>query len=100
MPLIERCVKDEHLLRVRYEDLATRPEREVKRICAFLGMDYQPTMLDFCSVTHHVVNGNRMRAQKDSRIRLDCGWEAEMDTAVRKYFDRNAGAINRRLGYA
>ena len=32
-------------LQVRYEDLATRPEQELRRICAFLHEEYEPAML-------------------------------------------------------
>ena len=33
-------------LTVRYEDLVAMPERELHRICAFVGVDYEPAMLD------------------------------------------------------
>jgi hypothetical protein len=32
---------------VRYEDLVEQPERELRRLCAFLGEDYHPAMLQF-----------------------------------------------------
>ena len=32
-------------LQVRYEELATRPEEELRRICAFVGEEYTPVML-------------------------------------------------------
>jgi hypothetical protein len=34
------------LLRVRYEDLVTDPEKEVIRICAFLNLEFNSKMLD------------------------------------------------------
>jgi hypothetical protein len=37
---------------VRYEDLTTDPERELRRICDFLGVAYEPTMLDYGQVDH------------------------------------------------
>ena len=37
----------ERLCVVRYEDLVEHPERELRRLCAFLGEDYDPAMLDF-----------------------------------------------------
>jgi hypothetical protein len=36
----------DHILRVRYEDLAREPAREVDRLCAFLGLTMEPAMLD------------------------------------------------------
>ncbi|MGW5010021.1 sulfotransferase family protein [Streptomyces parvulus] len=32
---------------VRYEDITDDPEREMRRLCAFLGVDYAPAMLDY-----------------------------------------------------
>ena len=37
---------------VRYEDLTADPERELRRICEFLGVAYEPTMLDYGQVDH------------------------------------------------
>lgn len=37
---------------VRYEDLTENPERELRRICDFLGVAYEPTMLDYGQVDH------------------------------------------------
>ncbi|MGV9292206.1 sulfotransferase family protein [Streptomyces sp. NPDC003719] len=32
---------------VRYEDITAAPEREMRRLCAFLGLDYAPAMLHY-----------------------------------------------------
>ncbi|MEU3661458.1 sulfotransferase [Streptomyces sp. NPDC032940] len=32
---------------VRYEDITESPEREMRRLCAFLGLDYAPAMLHY-----------------------------------------------------
>ncbi|GGX15015.1 sulfotransferase family protein [Streptomyces malachitofuscus] len=32
---------------VRYEDITADPEREMRRLCAFLGIDYEPGMLQY-----------------------------------------------------
>ncbi|MDT0611454.1 sulfotransferase family protein [Streptomyces lancefieldiae] len=32
---------------VRYEDITADPEREMRRLCAFLGVDYAPAMLNY-----------------------------------------------------
>jgi len=37
---------------VRYEDLTADPDRELRRICDFLGVAYEPTMLDYGQVDH------------------------------------------------
>jgi sulfotransferase family protein len=37
----------ERLCAVKYEELVDHPERELRRLCAFLGEDYDPAMLQF-----------------------------------------------------
>ncbi len=37
---------------VRYEDLTANPERELRKICAFLGVPYEATMLDYGQFDH------------------------------------------------
>jgi LPS sulfotransferase NodH len=37
---------------VRYEDLTANPERELHKICDFLGVPYEPTMLDYGQFDH------------------------------------------------
>ncbi|KYK14854.1 MULTISPECIES: sulfotransferase [Streptomyces] len=32
---------------VRYEDITADPEREMRRLCGYLGVDYDPAMLDY-----------------------------------------------------
>jgi hypothetical protein len=39
-------------LTVRYEDLTTSPEAEVRRICDFLRLPFEPTMLDYGKFPH------------------------------------------------
>jgi hypothetical protein len=39
-------------LTVRYEDVTADPEREMRRICEFLGIDFEPAMLDYGTKQH------------------------------------------------
>jgi hypothetical protein len=39
-------------LTVRYEDLTNHPERELRRICEFIGVDYEPGMVDYGQGDH------------------------------------------------
>lgn len=100
LPLIEKTIPECCILRVRYEDLATNPAAELSRICTFIGLTFDVRMLDFRAVTHHVVNGNRMRVGENSRIQLDTSWETNLGTAERAYFEQHAGKLNRQLGYS
>lgn len=61
---------DEHWIKVVYEDLCSDPEETCRRICEFLGTDYDSAILEFRNTCHHIV-GNRMRLNGDSTIRND-----------------------------
>jgi hypothetical protein len=37
---------------VRYEDITVDPEREMRRICEFIGVDYEPAMVDYGTADH------------------------------------------------
>lgn len=39
-------------LTVRYEDLTTQPEVEIERLCAFIGVDAEPAMIDYGQADH------------------------------------------------
>jgi hypothetical protein len=99
LPLLDRRVPPEHVIRVKYEDLATDPAREIDRICAFAGLPSAPGMLDFNAAEHHVTSGNDMRMQSGMRIHPDTSWQKGLAPADERYFELWAGTTNRRLGY-
>jgi hypothetical protein len=92
-------VPDSAWLLVRYEDLATDPESELRRIMDFIGKEFDPQMLEFMTMEQHVVAGNQMRFGSDSGIRLDERWREELTEPMRKFFEEQAGSLNRELGY-
>ncbi len=99
LPLLDKVVNPAHVLRVAYEDLVAEPEERLRRICRFLQLDFEPGMLDFSSRVHHTPEGNDMR-HGSPKIRADDGWRTGMSAPDLAYFQRKAGDINRRLGYA
>lgn len=99
LPVLQEHVAAADLLRVRYEDLARDPARELHRLCEFIGIGYEPGMLEFRSRRHHLVNGNDMRLGGSSTIRLDEAWKARLSEADLDYFEARGGDLNRRLGY-
>jgi len=99
LPLIERHVPARNVLKVRYEDLASAPETELRRICAFAGIAFEPAMLNFKTKAHHNVNGNDMRFSSAAEIRLDTTWQTKLDGEEQRYFEQHAGWLNAKLGY-
>lgn len=97
--LLEHYLPESALMAVRYEALASHPRAELERICAFLGMEFDPKMLEFGAADAHIANGNRMRFGQSSEIRLDERWREELSAPMLAYFERHAGKLNRQLGY-
>ncbi|MEW6443888.1 MAG: sulfotransferase [bacterium] len=99
LPLIARHVRPDHVLRLKYEELAAAPARVLERICSFLGVAYEPSMLSFTAKTQHMTNGNEMRFRKQPDIRADESWRTELTKSQLERFDELAGELNRELGY-
>lgn len=109
---------------LRYEDLASDTEATVRDLCAWLGIDYEPAMLDFASTPHHVLGGNngtqylaakavfddperafvslteRTRSyygDHSGRIELDLRWKSELSAEHAALFEAMAGDINAKI---
>lgn len=99
LPVLESQIPTRDMLRVGYEGIAADPARELRRICEFIGVAFDPQMLDFRSRVHHVLAGNDMRLANSSAIRADTAWRDGLTRNDLDYFERRAGALNRALGY-
>ena len=99
LPLLEKHVPANHWLPVHYEDLARDPASETRRICNFLGLAFDPVMLDFRRKESHVANGNDMRLQDSRQIVFDTAWQRELTGDDLEFFEQRGGSMNRRLGY-
>jgi hypothetical protein len=83
---------------VRYEDLARDPDRCLRRICEFTGLEYEPAMIRYWEHEDHSVGGNRMRWQKKP-IRLDERWRRELGFKTKVLFAFLGGWLNLLYGY-
>ena len=92
-------MRPEHVLRVTYEGLIGDPQAEARRCCEFLGLQFEPKMLDFRAKVQHITNGNDMRFARNKTIVADTAWQTQLSPADLAYFERMAGPINRMLGY-
>lgn len=84
---------------VQYEQFCRAPKETLERICAFAGLPFDASMLDFGSASQHVFAGNRMRLAPGSEIRPDERWRNDFGPEEIAAFDRVAGGLNRELGY-
>ncbi|MCE7914336.1 MAG: sulfotransferase [Nitrosomonas sp. PRO4] len=99
LPLLENYVSPESLLKIRYEDLASEPDKTARILCEFCNIPYEKQMVDLSSVTRHLVNGNDTRFFPGRGIKLDERWRTELKDAELDFFERIGGEMNQRLGY-
>ncbi len=80
---------------VRYEQLASEPERTVRELCAVIGLDFEPAMLAFEQHEHHPLGGNNGTQYLVARSRFDHPDEAfvSLGERSRDYYRRHGGAI-------
>lgn len=93
-----RRLGEERYLELRYEALVACPERELSRLCAFLGLEYEPAMLDY--------PGRVDVSQRPHQRRLLCpptpglrDWRRELSPREAAAFQAVAGDLLAELGY-
>jgi hypothetical protein len=107
-----------HYQEIRFEDLVLRPETELKRLCTYLSLAYEPAMLDSSARGEARLARLQGRAHADGRMiardertrihvnlarppmaeRVEA-WRREMSEAERRQVERGAGPLLRELGY-
>jgi hypothetical protein len=85
-------------LELRYEDLVAEPEARLREVCEFLGLEFEPAMLEY----HRDVDPGRL--QDHSRLaeppRKDVRrWRDEMPPRDVELFEAVAGGLLSRLAY-
>jgi hypothetical protein len=95
----------ENYTEVRYEDLLDRPEKEVRRLLAFLGVDADEKSVTRCidDASFERLSKGRMRGEEDPTSFFRKGvagdWKHAFTEKEREIFDREAGELLARLGY-
>ncbi|MFP4561561.1 MAG: sulfotransferase family protein [Thiohalorhabdus sp.] len=73
---------------VRYENLASAPEEEMRRIMKQIGLEFEPAQVnDWASQDNHNLAGNGVRAAKSSEIALRETWREDLSLAQRAGID-------------
>jgi hypothetical protein len=115
-------------VQLRYEDLVSHPAEVGARLCERLGLDFEPSMLEYYRRPQHNFAGNpgpnavvRLhhggdpgpilarvdRANRDyyrlenldTAFRLDERWRGHLSAEMEMQFRRIGGSLNRELGY-
>ena len=82
-------------MEVRYEDLVVHPEPALRRLCRFLGLSFEPGMLELSRATENIGDA---RGEKRIVANID-KWRATMPARRRRRIERIAGDTLDALGY-
>ncbi|MGD8485565.1 MAG: sulfotransferase [Chloroflexota bacterium] len=83
-----RITADPRAMTLRYEDLVTEPERELRRICDFIGEDYEAAMLDSRGAAADVAGEHEWwKASVAGPLNTSSvgRWQHEMSTDARRF---------------
>lgn len=99
---VRRCREDAavhapgHYFELKYEDLLTDPEEQLKRICEFLAIDFQNEMAHLKAPAENIGDAkNQTVIVKDNFQK----WKSRMDMRQLKKIERIAGPLLLDLGY-
>jgi hypothetical protein len=98
----ERIESDARAMTLRYEDLVTQPERELRRVCAFIGEAYEPRMLDSRETAGAVAAEHEWwKAAVAGPLNSDSvgRWQREMPFDTRRFAALHLADYLRRHGY-
>ncbi len=85
-------------LEVHYEDLVVEPEERLVAICAFLGLEFEPGMLEYHRDVDPARLGDHPRLAEPPRSDVR-NWRDEMGRDDQELFEAIAGGLLGRLGY-
>jgi hypothetical protein len=98
---LKLIVPKQNKLTVYYESLCRNPEKEMKRICQFTGIQFEQNCVQLVKLGKHNICGSPMRFRTDeTQIRLDESWMSALTDEEKSRFRHSAaGIINWMLGY-
>ncbi len=85
-------------LELRYEELVADPEAALRRICAFLGLEYDASMLGYVGQTDSARKEHQQRLNEPPRVGVR-DWRTEMAADEVAAFEAVAGDLLDELGY-
>lgn len=94
-----KSVRRQDWLHVKYEDLCEDPARLCQDLCAFLGYEFEPSMLDSGS-NHHTIGGNRIRYGRIEAVKQDFSWTDGLSPDQISDIKMAAGHFASSLGYS
>jgi hypothetical protein len=84
--------------RLRYEDLVAEPEARLREVCAFLGLEFEPGMLEYHRRENPALYADHPRLAEPP-VRDARSWRKEMRDGDVELFEAIAGELLTELGY-
>jgi len=102
---VGRTLPSENYLEVRYEELVARPEPVLRQLCDFVGLSFDPIMLNHASVaSRYVEPEDRQGKHQHSCSPLDASlsgqWKARLPVRQQLLFQGLAGRTLKACGYS
>jgi hypothetical protein len=94
-----RSIPQDHWRLLRYENITKNPQSELSGLCDWLGISYEPAMINFRSIVHHNLAGNRMRLGGEDKIVNLERWRTGLTAHDLNTFRQIAGKLNKFYGY-
>jgi hypothetical protein len=101
LQVLGRQLGPERYFRLRCEDLCAKPEQHLQAICSFIGIDYEPRMLEGNPVALHDIGGSprKLDYNQGIQIRLDERWRDSMTLRRKLAYAVIARRLARQFGY-
>jgi hypothetical protein len=84
-------------IHIAYEELCRDPQKTISKLCQFIGIRYDSSMLTHPSEPYHLIGGNDMRLKATLKVVEDRSWQTELSADSLDIFERCSGRMNRRL---
>lgn len=100
------CEAGEHLgnryLMVRYEDIVSNPDQQLRTICSFAGLEYDPAVLDYQKEVTSIIASTtepKIHSKLHQSLHMARNWRIELTSNEVKSIELVAGRMLDRLGY-
>ena len=95
----ERAIGD-RIIRVRFEDLVCQPEKELRRICGFIGIEFSLSMLDGSGFSvPKYTQGQHESVGKPPDESISGKWKNDLSIREIEIFESISGSLLGYLGY-
>ena len=75
---VKNKIESKNWLLVKYDELTKEPEKKLKNICDYIGVEYEQGMMEFTRHRHYCIGGNRMKQSTSNKIKIDDEWKTNM----------------------